>query len=389
MKRTWIFLLLLISSRFLNAQITTLLDIPPRIQWPNNDGYCGENSIQMCGLYYGNYISEGICRTVAGGELLIYVNDTIALNAFSFTYVEWNPNLSTPQYTNYLDWVKQYLYKRQPVIIAVYVSGLTDPDYDHIIPAIGFHAMSVNSYTASDSLTYNSNFDTVPFSRVFSTLYATRSMAGNSATFPYYIPESVDYGVAVTGNKDPGKVTRPVHIALDSNDEPNVSLGAKACILKAKITADSLTPGVGYALLKYTNYLKVPSTGFSPSNANSAVYFTATSVTHTVLDSFLSDSAVFYRCIKYTPTGISTSGNVAEDKFHVFPNPSSGKFTLLIPDRTEQIVILNAMGQVLQKIKVSNLQHLEVNLPDEGVYFIRVSGMAAGVLSTSKLIVVH
>jgi len=385
----FLFSLSLLLSLCLNAQVTALLNIPPRIQWPNNDGYCGENSIQMCGLYYGNYISEGLCRTVAGGELLIYVNDTIALNAFSFTYVEWNPNLATPQYKNYLDWVKSYLYQKQPVIIAVYVSGLTDPDYDHIIPAIGFRAMNVNSYTATDSLTYNSNFDTVPFTRVFSTLYATRSMAGNSAVFPYYIPENVDYGVAVTGNRDPGKVTRPVHILLDSNDEPNVSLGAKACVLKAKIIVDSLTPGVGYALLRYNNYLKVPASGFNPSTASSAVYFTATSVTKTVVDSFLSDSAVFYRCIKYTPTGISESGKTADSKFCVFPNPSAGDITLLIPPHIEQILIFNEMGQLLQKTNVNNLEHMVMNFPDEGVYFIRATGLAGGTVSTCKLMVIH
>src|ERR1700739_3398913 len=123
MKKTVHTFLTFIFSLFtfsLLAQVSTMLNIPPRLQWPNNDGYCGENSIQMCGLYYGDYISEGLCRNVAGSELLIYVNDTIALDKLSFTYAEWDPNLKSPQYMNYLDWVKQYLNKKQPVIIAVY-----------------------------------------------------------------------------------------------------------------------------------------------------------------------------------------------------------------------------------------------------------------------------
>jgi len=364
---TLLFLCVVIVS---NAQISTRLSIASRLQWPNNDGYCGENSIQMCGLYYGEYISEGLCRRVAGGELLIYVNDTTALNLFSFTYTEWDPNLATPQYMNYLDWVKQYLYKKQPVIITVYVSGGSDPDYDHIIPAIGFYAKNVNTYTATDSLTYNTNFDTVPFTRLFSTMYATRGGAGNSAPYPYYIPQNVDYGVAVTGNKDPGKVTKPVHITLDSNEEPNVSLGVKPCVLKATITADSLTIGKQYALLRYNDYKTVPSAGFTPAGANSVVYFTATAVTHAVIDSFMSDTAVFYRCIPYVTTGISSVYNVDNEPI-IYPNPSAGKITLQINDGATQVQIIDAIGQVIQTVNVADRENVAVYLQKEGVYFVR------------------
>jgi hypothetical protein len=129
-------------------------------------------------------------------------------------------------------------------------------------------------------------------------------VANNSAPFTYYIPQNVDYGVAVTGIKDPAKVTRPVHINLDSIEEPNVSLGVPACLFTATITADSLTAGQTYALLRYNNYLNVPSTGFNPIGANTVVYFTATSVTKTFTDYFMSDSAVFYRCIPYNYTDV-------------------------------------------------------------------------------------
>ncbi len=373
MKRILLAAVFLSLSLSMNEQVSVRLNIQPRLQWPNNDGYCGENSIQMCGLYYGDYISEVVCRNAAGGELLIYVNDTTALNLFSFNYVEWDPNPAPPQYMNYLDWVKQYLDKKQPVIIVVYVSGMTDPDYDHIIPAIGFYAKNVNTYTATDSLTYNSNFDTVPFTRPFSNIYATRAVANNSAPFPYYVPQNVDYGVAVTGNKDPGKVTRPVHIVLDSNEEPNVTLSAKPSMLKATIIADSLTIGASYALLRYNDYRTVPSTGFSPKNANSTVYFTATATTKSVVDSFMSDTAVFYRCIPYTATGINELSNTSGSSL-VFPNPSEGKFTVLLPEQTEEVEITDALGQIVEKTDVKGLMQLDMTLQEKGIYFIRFIG---------------
>jgi hypothetical protein len=365
-------LLLLLSIKQVNAQVSSMLNIKPRIQWPNNNGYCGENSIQACGLYYGNYISEGLCRTVAGSELLLYVNDTIALEAFSFTYKEWNPNATTPQYTSYLDWVKQYLYSKQPVIIAVYVSGMTDPDYDHIIPAIGFKATNVNSYTATDSLTYNSNFDTLPFTRVFSTVYATRAMAGNSAPFPYYIPENVDYGVAVTGNKDPNHLTKPVHIDLDSNDEPNVSLGANPCVLKAIITADSLTSGQSYALLRYNNYQTVPSLSFSPAGANSVVYFTATATTKILADTFMSNTAVFYRCVPYTLSGISTFNT--QQAVSIYPNPAQNSFTAETTSTDKQTVeVFDINGKQVLSQTIQGKTTVDVSNLSAGVYNISLT----------------
>jgi hypothetical protein len=374
------------------AQVSTMLNIPPRIQWPNNNGYCGENSIQMCGLYYGDYISEGLCRNVAGSELLIYVNDTIALDKLSFTYTEWDPNPPSPQYTSYLDWVKQYLNKKQPVIIVVYINGLSDPDYDHIIPAIGFRATSVNTYTASDSLTYNSNFDTTPFTRRFSTIYDTRSMKANGATYSYCIPQNVDYGVAVTGNKDPGHVTRPVHIVLDSNDEPNVSLGAKARMMKAKVIADSLTIGKGYALLRYNNYKTVPSTGFSPLNASSTVYFTAGAVTKTVVDSFMSDTAVFYRCIPYVSTGIE---EVASDcRAIVYPNPNNGQFTIESPEISGQssVEVYNVIGEKIYDASLPQTPkgafgNINLSTQAPGVYFYKIISAKGELIASGKFVI--
>jgi hypothetical protein len=34
-----------------SAQHTVLLDIPPRLQWENGNGYCGETAIQSFGRY--------------------------------------------------------------------------------------------------------------------------------------------------------------------------------------------------------------------------------------------------------------------------------------------------------------------------------------------------
>ena len=41
---------------------TIQLPIPGRHQWPDRDGYCGSNSIQMNMLYHGAWMSQKIVR---------------------------------------------------------------------------------------------------------------------------------------------------------------------------------------------------------------------------------------------------------------------------------------------------------------------------------------
>lgn len=43
------------------------LDMPPRFQWSENAGYCGETSVQMAALYYGAWISQYVARAQGGG----------------------------------------------------------------------------------------------------------------------------------------------------------------------------------------------------------------------------------------------------------------------------------------------------------------------------------
>jgi hypothetical protein len=373
MKKASLFAVLFIFSAHAFAQFSQMLDIPSRLQWQNAHGYCGETSIQMIGLYYGDYISQDVCRKVAGGEVLINVNDSAALEALSFTFKEWNPGQAQPQYQNYLVWVKQYLNKKHPVILTVYVQGLSDPDYDHIFPAIGFSAQNLNAYSVSDQLSYNSCFDTTSFTRGFGAMWDTRPMTGNGATNTYCIPRDVNYGCAVTGIKDVLKATRPVHLKLDTRDEANVSLAASPTWLHATITADSLTPGLKYALIRYNNYLTVPSSNFNPLTASSAVYFIAGGVQKLTTDSFMSNTAVFYRCIPYNFTGIAGIQSTGEYYLHVFPNPSKGLFTLEVPGfkDTEKLRIFNYTGQLMKTLEVKEeKQQIDIQELPEGIYYV-------------------
>lgn len=61
-----VIIFIFVFTTVLSTQTTILLDIPPRLQWPNNNGYCGETAVQSIYLYYGSYISEIQVRNIAG-----------------------------------------------------------------------------------------------------------------------------------------------------------------------------------------------------------------------------------------------------------------------------------------------------------------------------------
>lgn len=372
-----LFIGLLILSFRTKAQVNTLLDIPGRLQWDNNNGYCGENALLAIGLYYGNYTSEGVVRTIAGGELLIAVNDAATFNALSYTYEEWDYNQTTPQYQNYLVWVKQHLYNKQPVIITVFIKGLNDPDYDHIIPAIGFNAANVNNYNGADQLIYNSNYDSISFTRTFSSVYDTRSMNNNGAVYDYCIPKNVNYGTAITGVKDIQHVLKPVHLKIDSWDEPNISLSETPKLLHAIVKIDSLTNGQSYALMKYVNYQNVPASNFIPQNADTCIYFTANGSSQTFNTSFMSDGTVFYRCIQYTNTSVQDQSK--EETFSIFPNPAKEELKINISNKNfiegSTIIIYNVLGTSIYEKKITSLNStFDLSGIPSGIYYVKISG---------------
>ena len=363
------------------AQVGRTLDIPCRLQWDNDGGYCGELSIQMIGMYHGNYISQDVARTVAGGEVLFGdVNGEAALDALNFNFGKWDYNQSTPQYQAHLRWMKGHLFNGHPVIFTVFLQGGNDSGYDHIIPAIGFTSTDTSVFHNSDELIFIDNYQPTPFTRTFQTMWDTRAMNGNGATYDYCIPRDVDYGCAVLGNKDLLHETKPVHVSLNRWDEPNVSIGESPVLLNATIKVEGLQPGARYALLRYNNYATVPASGFSPSNASAVTYFAASASFHITTASFMSNTAVFFRCVPDIFTHADPAIATVADAFHVFPNPCGGLLTVEVP-KTGMLALYNAQGQLVSNIALPHLSNrMDVSGLRSGVYLLRMQAGTATVV---------
>jgi hypothetical protein len=279
------------------------LDIPPRNQWTNANGYCGEISIQSIALYYGTWVSEDVVRTVAGGELLIGVNGPAALTALHFAFTQWDTSAPQPQFHSFLVWMKTNLALGVPSFFGAYLTdGNNDPDYDHIMPATGIQFTAASAYDPTDVLTYNDNFGD-RITRAAGALSATRASCSYSSTQGGCIPQDVDYGIAVTGIVDPQHVTLPVSLSVPSNSEPNVSTGAAPVQITGTVTVSGLQPGTSYALLRYDDVTQVPTSGsaasFLASRFTYRTDFTAAAATWSLVDpnTFTSGGTTVYRCV--------------------------------------------------------------------------------------------
>ena len=68
----------------------------------------------------------------------------------------------------------------------------------------------------------------------------------------------------------------------------------------------------------------------------------------------------------------SINENSLDNQFKIYPNPSSGKFTITIPSATKHIQISNSIGQIIHTKYVDKQQSIDFELTDIGIYVIQV-----------------
>ncbi|RUY27369.1 hypothetical protein EN978_25175 [Mesorhizobium sp. M7A.F.Ca.US.001.04.1.1] len=273
-------------------------DIPPRLQWTANFGYCGEVALISAGLYFGQYVSQYDARSIAskntdqskqGSQLLIGINDSYGAAQMHLRAVEW-ANGTAPNTNKFLAWVKANVAYGYPVIIGVYENQDTfegsndlnagDAEYDHIVPVIGVssrHPLTNSAtYYDDDVITFSDNGlwnragqPTYIYSYPFEALLATRKQA-NSKSHPVYSLASggSNYGIAITGIIDHDGEALPVRLSTDLNYEnPVMKEGANTRPLphdvELTVTVSGLRPGIPYNLYRYDSFQSVPNSAFN------------------------------------------------------------------------------------------------------------------------------
>ena len=276
--------------------------IPPRLQWNENNGYCGETAFISAGLYYGQYLSQYDARAIASddtpqyetdAQLLLGVNDQYAASQMHLTSSEWTPG-TTSTTDDFLAWVKSEVIQGYPVAIGVYENqslfynttkpNAGDPKYDHIVIVTGVtshHPLTLPAtYYADDELKFSDNglwtgtTGTKPqyvFDYPFGTFQATRQAANTPTGNVYSLADTVrNYGIAITGVADPEPPDRARSGGhqcerRDTADRPPIQHPPRADAAHADRDVSGLHPGTAYDLYRYDDSPNSRPPAFQPT----------------------------------------------------------------------------------------------------------------------------
>jgi hypothetical protein len=309
-------------------------NLPPRSQWQNNYGYCGEVAMIAGGLYFGQYVSQYDARAIASkgipqnrqpSQLLLGVNDTYAAAQMRLSAAEWD-NGSEQSTSSFLAWVKQNVARGNPVAIGVFMNqylfqysssaSAGDPDYDHIVVVTGAgsnHALTDPSYYSDDAIYFSDNgcwpltgTPSYGFAYSFGSFQKDRKQA-NAPDGPVYSLSNngSNYGVALTGVADLAKETLPVWVGTSVNYEhPVISDGAtgrpKPMSLTLDVRVNGLQAGRKYHLYRYNAFDSVPASAFNAHAAHAQMAWDIDASSEgpfTLSEKIMSDEIVAYRAV--------------------------------------------------------------------------------------------
>lgn len=304
------------------------LAIPPRLQWEENFGYCGEVSFVSAGLYFGQYVPQYDARSLASpgknqaredSQLLLGVNDEFAASQMRLNSLSWNQSGTE---RDFLAWVKHNVMLGYPVTMAVYenmwlFNGKTkggNAEYDHIVPVLSIESENLSAtYLDTDLMTFSDNGLYTPDSEpyYYNTLQfrdaaRTRKQSNQKEASVYSVPLKKQYGIAMTGIKDTDGFTLPVRVATHVNYEhPNIKEGSSirpmGQAVQLTVTVSNLTEGKNYYLYRYDSFATVPTGGFNQKASQASKIWSFKQVSSgapfVLVDKVTSDHPTIYRAV--------------------------------------------------------------------------------------------
>ena len=303
------------------------LELPARYMWgwgPGDlsGGFCGSVTIQTAGLYYGNWLTEYAVRGTSGGydfqhQLLIAYSKDLdipstsmmsACDALKLNCSMWDYHTaSNPQHSAFIRWAVKGIQLGYPIALGLYWGIKNDPNYDHIVPMVGFDSHSGGEPVA---IYYNDLHTNKTLREELSTFVRSRNQCRKSQPFgqgSFCLPKQVNYGMRMLGNADPKGELLPVRLRVNRVDEPDYSLKGRRrqvpVLIRAQLTVHDLEAGQQYVLLRYEEAAKVPVKDFLNAPSTERHVFTATKFEYTREVTFMSDSTTFFRCVRMPASG--------------------------------------------------------------------------------------
>jgi len=282
------------SATLLHADTPRPEEDPPRLQWVEEGGYCGETAIQTLALRFGLWVSQAEVRRLAGGEVLLGVNEARALRQLHLGFSGRQPaGRPRPRLRAFLAWLRRNLLQGRPCLVGVYVLGGTHTEYDHIVPVV---AVRPGRVEAEDLFAFHSLFSLEPVWKRAGDLGVDRGHCTTGLVAGGNLPDESLYGVAVRGFVDGQGRGVAVRLAVDRPDEPDPYRGEAPCALKARLSLSGLRAGRRFLIQR----LDIPAQGAWPGTGyRTCVSFVATGATESWLDPepIRSDGTTRYRCL--------------------------------------------------------------------------------------------
>jgi len=310
-----------------------LSDIPPRFQWFNYHGYCGETSLVSAGLKFGQYVSQyAVRQLIVGGGTQATEQVLLGSNAASAADQLHLGNTShvgaVGQTGAFLNWVKAYILNECPVIIGVYTNenlfynhrscgSEGDPEYDHIVPVLAiksFHSLDPPTlppspllpYYGDDRIVFSDNglqgpvdnptnapcppnpADPYTFEYSFDGFQKTREKA-NCSDGPWYSIASAanTHAIAILGVKDLNDDTIPIVVSTNKSsgctepglgqyvnfEYPEISTLAAPTPMPLSLVVTVSIPDTSqsYNLYLYTDLTLIPDSQFNMNAGNAAM----------------------------------------------------------------------------------------------------------------------
>ena len=121
----------------------------------------------LLGLYYGAWIPQNLVRSLNKGEYLLQPQSAEdkrdplhTLTLLHFSYEEWDwKNAPQPQFDHFCRWMKRSLLRKHPIIFGIFLPGMDEEDYDHIVPAVGIRYQNEDDYSRDDKIIYYALYD--------------------------------------------------------------------------------------------------------------------------------------------------------------------------------------------------------------------------------------
>lgn len=219
-----------------------MLDVPGRFQYDDNNGYCGEVTVQQLMLRHGAWIPQEVARSAGGGELLLGVNYDAALDALRIRYDEFTGR----GYGSFMRWAKAKLARGQGVVTVAYYRGGPDSDYDHIMPIVGLKGGAVY---------VNTGYSETPVRRQIASYSCTRHNKKDSIERAGCVPEDTRWGYAIKGPVYAARKSPTVELSVAKSAEPGLG---RSVTLRGLVTVRGLTPNKPYTLHRVTSLRALP-----------------------------------------------------------------------------------------------------------------------------------